>query len=114
MGFAAALEVVPALILSALRAGTALETTPVATSVEQEQREERQQEQAETEPETAAETGLPPQLQQLIAATERGDKVAVRQVAKELRIGSSKANRLLQQAAELGALHKTAGGYVAA
>ncbi|WEJ70362.1 hypothetical protein [Pseudomonas sp. PSE14] len=40
--------------------------------------------------------------------------MAVRQVAKELRIGSSKATKLLQQAAELGVLHKTPGGYVAA
>lgn len=114
IGFAAALEVVPALILSALRASPVLGTEPVAASVKQEQPEERQQEQAETEPETTSETGLPPQLQQLIAATERGAKVAVRHVAKELRIGSSKANRLLQQAAELGALQKTASGYVAA
>ena len=45
---------------------------------------------------------------------QSGAKVAVRQVAKELRIGSSKATKLLQQATEIGVLHKTPGGYVAA
>lgn len=114
IGFATALEVVPALILAALRPTSAQELTPATAIVAQEQPEEHQQEHAETEQETQAVEGLPPQLQQLIAGTECGTKVAVRQVAKELRIGSSKATKLLQQAAEMGVLHKTAGGYVAA
>lgn len=114
IGFAAALEVVPALILAALRTTQGQERYPVAVTAKQEQPEERHQEQPETGLETAAEQGLPPQLQQLIAGTERGTKVAVRQVAKDLRIGSSKATKLLQQAAEMGVLHKTASGYVAA
>lgn len=114
IGFAAALEVVPALILAALRTPQVQERSPVAITAQQEQVEERHQEQPETGRETATEQGLPPQLQQLIAGTERGTKVAVRQVAKDLRIGSSKATKLLQQAAEMGVLHKTAGGYVAA
>lgn len=114
LGFAAALEGVPALILAALRPTQPQEHSPIAVTAKQEQPEERHQEQAETGLETAAEQGLPPQLQQLIAGTERGTKVAVRQVAKDLRIGSSKATKLLQQAAEMGVLHKTAGGYVAA
>lgn len=114
LGFAAALEVVPALILAALRPTQPQERSPIAVTAKQELPEERHQEQAETGLETAAEQSLPPQLQQLIAGTERGTKVAVRQVAKDLRIGSSKATRLLQQAAEMGVLHKTAGGYVAA
>lgn len=114
IGFAAALEVVPALILAALRPTSAQELTPTTVIVEQEQPEEQRQEQAETEQKAQAVEGLPPQFQQLIAGTECGTKVAVRQVAKELRIGSNKATKLLQQAAEMGVLHKTASGYVAA
>lgn len=114
LGFAAALEVVPALILSALRPASTAEHTPVAVPEKQKQPEERGQQHAETAPESGADDGLPALLLQLIAGTERGAKVAVRQVAKELRIGSSKATKLLQQAAELGVLNKTPGGYVAA
>lgn len=114
LGFAAALEVVPALILSALRPETTAERTPVAVTEKRKQPEERSEEHSVTGPETAADEGLLALLQQLIAGTESGAKVAVRQVAKELRIGSSKATRLLQQAAEIGVLHKTPGGYVAA
>lgn len=114
LGFAAALEVVPALILSALRPATTAERAPVAVTEKRKQPEERREEHSVTGPETAAVEGLPALLQQLIAGTESGAKVAVRKVAKELRIGSSKATRLLQQAAEIGVLHKTPGGYVAA
>lgn len=114
LGFAAALEVVPALILSALRPAPTAERALVAVTEKQKQPEERGEEDAESVAETATGEGLPPLLQQLIARTESGAKVAVRQVAKELRIGSSKATKLLQQAAEIGVLHKTPGGYVAA
>jgi len=110
VGFAAALEVVPALILSALRPTPVEERGPITVTEHQKQPEERHQEQ----PETATDQDLPQLLQQLIAGTESGAKVAVRQVAKELRIGSNKATKLMQQAAEIGVLHKTAGGYVAA
>lgn len=109
LGFAAALEVVPALILAALRPTPAQERAPVAVTAKQ----ERQQEQAETKPETAGDD-IPAELMQLIANTERGTKVAVRQVAKVLRIGSDKATKLMQKAAETGLLSKTAAGYVAA
>lgn len=114
LGFAAALEIVPALILSALRPTLAQERTPVAAAAEQERTEEQQQEHQETEQVQAVGQGLPADLLQLIASTERGTKVAVRQVAKVLRIGSDKATRLMQQAAEAGLLSKTAAGYVAA
>ena len=76
--------------------------------------EERTQEHTETEPETAAGTDLPAELLQLIAHTERGAKLAVRQVARELRMGSERTTRLMQQATEAGLLSKTAAGYVAA
>lgn len=114
LGFAAALEVVPALILAALRRAPAQERVPLAVTAKQEQPKERQQEQAETTPETTDGDGLPAELLQLIANTERGTKVAVRQVAKVLRIGSDKATKLMQKAAETGLLSKTAAGYVAA
>lgn len=114
LGFAAALEIVPALILSALRQTPAQERAPVAATAEQERDEERQQERQETEQGPAAIDGLPAELLQLIASTERGTKVAVRQVAKVLRIGSDRATRLMQKAAEAGLLSKTAAGYVAA
>ncbi|HEJ6164824.1 TPA: hypothetical protein SL829_002153 [Pseudomonas aeruginosa] len=114
LGFAVALEVVPALILSALRPAPTEERASVAVTEKQKQPEERGEEHAESVAETATGEGLPPLLQQLIARTESGAKVAVRQVAKELKIGSSKATKLLQQAAEIGVLHKTPGGYVAA
>lgn len=114
LGFAAALEIVPALILSALRPTPAQERAPVPVAAEQEQAEEQQQEHRETEQAKAACDGLPSDLLQLIGSTERGTKVAVRQVAKGLRIGSDRATRLMQKAAEAGLLNKTAAGYVAA
>ncbi len=114
LGFAAALEIVPALILSALRPAHVQERAKVAATAQQERAEEQQQEHQETEQGTAAAEGLPADLLQLIAGTERGTKVAVRQVARVLRIGSDRATRLMQKAAEAGLLNKTAAGYVAA
>lgn len=114
LGFAAALEIVPALILSALRPSPAQECAPAAETAKQEQPQERQQERAVTERETVAGDGLPVELLQLIGSKESGTKVAVRQVAKVMRIGSDKATKLMQKAAEAGLLSKTAAGYVAA
>lgn len=114
LGFALALEIVPALILSALRPVPVTETAPVRTPERQKRTEERPQEHAKTDPETATGTDLPAELLQLIARTESGTKLAVRQVAKELRMGSERTTRLMQQATEAGLLSKTAAGYVAA
>jgi hypothetical protein len=114
IGFALALEVVPALILSALRPIPVTGNTSAPITARQEQPKERPQEHAETTPETPTEEVLPVELLQLIASTERGTKVAVRQVAKALRIGSDKATKLMQRASEVGLLSKTAAGYVAA
>lgn len=114
IGFAAALEIVPALILSALHPTPAQERAPVPVAAEQERAEEQQQEHRETEQAQATSDALPSDLLQLIGSTERGTKVAVRQVAKVLRIGSDRATRLMQKAAEAGLLSKTAAGYVAA
>lgn len=114
IGFAAALEIVPALILSALRPAPAQEHAPAAETAKQEQPQERQQERPVTEQESVVIDGLPAELLQLIGSTERGTKVAVRQVAKVMQIGSDKATRLMKKAAEAGLLSKTAAGYVAA
>lgn len=110
LGFALALEVVPALILCALRPAPVTETARATAPV----REKRTEERPEIKPETPAGTDLPAELLQLIARTESGAKLAVRQVAKELRMGSERATRLMQQATEAGLLSKTAAGYVAA
>lgn len=112
LGFALALEIVPALILSALR--PVPETAAATVPARQKHAEERPQEQPETEPVTATGTDLPAELLQLIARTERGAKLAVRQVARELRMGNERTTRLMQQATEAGLLSKTAAGYVAA
>ncbi|WP_454255157.1 hypothetical protein [Pseudomonas sp. Marseille-Q8238] len=114
LGFAVALEVVPALILSALRPVPVTGNSTAPVTARQEQAGEQPQEHPETTPETATGEGLPAALLQLIAGTEQGTKVAVRQVAKELRIGSDKATKLMQKATERGLLSKTAAGYVAA
>lgn len=114
IGFALALEVVPALILSALRPVPVTETARATAPVRQKRAEERPKEHPKTEPETAAGADLPAELLQLIARTESGAKLAVRQVAKELRMGSERTTRLMQQATEAGLLSKTAAGYVAA
>jgi hypothetical protein len=112
LGFALALEIVPALILSALR--PVPETAAATVPARQKHAEERTQEHPETEPETAADIDLPAELLHLIASTERGAKLAVRQVARELRMGNERTTRLMQQATERGLLSKTAAGYVAA
>lgn len=114
LGFAVALEVVPALILAALRPVPVTGNSTAPVTARQEQAGEQPQERPETTPETATGEGLPAELLHLIGTTERGTKVAVRQVAKELRIGSDKATKLMQKATERGLLSKTAAGYVAA
>lgn len=114
LGFALALEVVPALILSALRPAPVTETARATAPARQKRTEERPQEHTETRPETAVDDALPIDLLTLITSTPSGQKVAVRQVAKALRMGSDKATKLMQQATERGLLSKTAAGYVAA
>ncbi|EIU1687315.1 hypothetical protein L4H27_003017 [Pseudomonas aeruginosa] len=114
LGFALALEVVPALILSALRPIPVTETARATVPSRQKRAVEQPQERTETAPATDAGSDLPPELLQLIARTEHGAKLAVRQVAKELRMGSERTTRLMQQATEAGLLSKTAAGYVAA
>lgn len=114
LGFALALEVVPALILSALRPIPVTRNASAAIPPRPKRAEEQQQERAETQPEAAIDGAFPADLLILINRTKSGQKVTVRQVAKELKMGSEKATRLMQQATEAGLLSKTAAGYVAA
>lgn len=134
LGFAAALEIVPALILAALRPAPASaaelareliqEHQPETVAVQQEQREEQAQASATEQPETAPDKAcselkgedadLLRMLLQRIASAGEGARFAVRRFAREARIGNERATRILQQAAAMGALNKTATGYVAA
>lgn len=134
LGFAAALEIVPALILAALRPTPVAaaepareliqEHQPETVALQQEQREEQAQASATEQPETAPDKAcselkgedadLLRMLLQRIASAGEGARFAVRRFAREARIGNERATRILQQAAAMGALNKTATGYVAA
>lgn len=130
LGFAAALEIVPALILSALRSAPAPaleqapERAPGTLSAVQEQAEEQVEVTVPEASETAQDKArsdlegddadLLQTLLQRIASAGEGAKFAVRRFAREARIGNERASRILQEAAALGAIRKTAAGYVAA
>lgn len=126
LGFAAALEIVPALILSALRPapGVVQEQAPETLAAVQEQAEEQVETTTPTELETAQDkvrsdldgddADLLKTLLQRISSAGEGAKFAVRRFAREARIGNERASRILQEAAARGAIRKTAAGYVAA
>ncbi|MNZ06735.1 hypothetical protein D3C78_234920 [compost metagenome] len=122
LGFAAALEIVPALILSALRPAPApaVAAEPALELVQEQQPGTVVQEQPETAQDKARselegdDADLLQTLLQRLASAGAGTKVAVRRFAREARIGNERATRILQQAAAMGALNKTASGYVAA
>ncbi|MCM2317975.1 MAG: hypothetical protein NDI93_01440 [Pseudomonas sp.] len=130
LGFAAALEIVPALILSALRPAPdaaleqAQERAPETVPAAQERIEEQAETVAPEQPGTVQDKArselegddadLLQTLLSRIASAGSGTKVAVRKFAREVRIGNERAARILQQAAALGAINKTATGYVAA
>lgn len=111
LGLALALEIVPALLLTALR------TQPETPSAPQKP--------AETVPETA-ETADPGAelhgddaqlLQALLSSTtetDPGTPIKLREFARTNRIGNLRAANLFRIAAEAGAIRKTATGYVAA
>lgn len=116
-GFALALELVPALILSTLRGHVATAATPVAT------------------PATAVATAampvaMPATLQQqpalddsdsalmknlldITRATPAGQRITVSNITTAFRIGNRRAMALLKQASQLGAVTKTRTGYIA-
>lgn len=111
LGFALALEIVPALLLTALRLQP--EPTPATEKP------------AETAPETA-ETAAPGAelhgddaqlLQALLTSsteTDPGTPIKLKVFARTNRIGNLRAANLFRIAADLGALRKTTAGYVAA
>lgn len=140
-GFALALEIVPALLLSVVRrfpapavasparapvAGecapeAAIENVPVSLET-RETGPETQPDTPETEEPTvsqapviqAEDAALLQKLLALSAETPRGQRVKLREFAKAHRIGNLRAASIFQVAADVGALQKTATGYAAA
>lgn len=133
-GFAVALEVVPALIICAVRLGrvpAAAESAPVVA----------EQPAAEV-PATATATATPvvapatvvampitgeqqdlfgrpddvlfERLREFARATQPGTPIPVRDVTAALGVGTRRATRLLRTAMDLGLMRKTTAGYVAA
>lgn len=108
-GFALALELFPALLLTAVRGVSGQKQSDNAPAT--------QPETTETQPATAA-TGDNALLQTLlrsVAQTEPGTPVVLREFARAERIGNARATQTFRAAVELGALRRTdGGGYVAA
>lgn len=106
---AAVLELVPALLLAAVRG--------VAGQKQSESAPETQPEAPETQPATAA-TGDNALLQTLLRSVtqaEPGTPIVLREFVRQHRIGNPRASQIFRAAEALGALKKTdGGGYVAA
>lgn len=138
-GFALALEVVPALLLSVIRQLPAIAsreshgyaTIAMATVVEESQvpsvetqgvaletqscTPETQETQVSRDPALQAEdAALLQKLLTLASETPRGERVKLREFAKAHRIGNLRAAGIFQVAAGVGAIQKTATGYSAA
>ncbi|HTO17717.1 MAG TPA: hypothetical protein VL129_01020 [Pseudomonas sp.] len=99
LGFAAALEIVPALILASLRASGRAPELP-------EQVEEGNGEHGEN--------ALLGELLAIVGKLEPGTRYGTRDFAKALRIGNSRAVAAFGLALERGAIRKTPAGYVVA
>lgn len=99
LGFAAALEIVPALILASLRASGRAPELP-------EQVEEGNGEHSEN--------ALLGELLAIVEKLEPGTRYGTRDFAKALRIGNSRAVATFGLALERGAIRKTPAGYVVA
>lgn len=108
-GFALALELVPALLLTAVRG--------VAGQKQPKNAPETQPETTETQPATAA-TGDNALLQTLLRSAAQaapGTPVVLREFVRQHRIGNPRASQIFRAAEALGALQRTeTGGYVAA
>lgn len=107
IGFALALELVPALLLVALRSVTGAK-----------QHENTPETQPAT-PETQSETGgdddpMLSALLRTIANAGPGSPVVLREFVRSAGVGNARAKRLFLAAEERGALKRTATGYVAA
>lgn len=130
-GFALALEVVPALILSVVRMGHAPAVAAPAAIVVAEQREERPAAAAAVvvEPAAVAVAATAGQQQELFGpqddelferlrgiarATPPGTPISLRDITAAFRVGNRRAQRLIRTAQDLGLMRKTTAGYVAA
>lgn len=136
LGFALALEIVPALLLSVVRGSLVTPAACPATETAMKSVTDNAQEAPET-PKTDLETenGAPetaesgelesPAIQAenaellqkllvLAAETPAGNRVKLKEFAKTHRIGNLRAARVFSVAADIGALRKTATGYAAA
>lgn len=122
LGFAAALEVVPALLLAVLRGVPA---PAVSVPVVEERQVTAQQVEAETGEDNppadvvaallhADDAGLLQLLLERIEQCGQGTSVAVRKFAREMRIGNERAQRIIQAAVRMGRVEKTQAGYVTA
>lgn len=131
-GFAVALEVVPALILSVVRIGRGPAVAVPAAVVVAEQREEQPAaaaaavvaEPAAVAVATAAgqqqdlfghpDDALFEQLRGIARAAQPGTPITLRDVTAAFRVGNRRAQRLIRTALDLGLMRKTTAGYVAA
>lgn len=104
LGFAAALEIVPALLLSAVR------------SPAPETRADDRETVPETDGNSPLNEGDAELLRRLLESTASagsGAKVAVRDFARSARISNTRAGLIFRAAENLGAIRKTPTGYVA-
>lgn len=136
LGFALALEIVPALLLSVVRSSIVVPAANQIAETAQEAVVDNAQDAPET-PKTRLETESSAQetaeiselespaiqaenaelLQKLLiqaAETPAGERVKLREFAKTHRIGNLRAAAIFQVAAEVGAVKKTPTGYAAA
>ncbi|MNZ33252.1 hypothetical protein D3C78_505960 [compost metagenome] len=131
-GFAVALEVVPALILSVVRMDRAPAVAAPAAVVVAEQREEQPTAAAAAvavEPEALVAVSTAGQQQELFGpqddelferlrgiarATPAGTPISLRDITAAFRVGNRRAQRLIRTALDLGLMRKTTAGYVAA
>jgi hypothetical protein len=136
IGFALALEIVPALLLSVVRGSFSAPTAPVVAEATIEAVSDNAQGALETQ-ETAVETEISTaetpepavsespavqaenaellqKLLTLASETPAGERVKLKEFAKTHRIGNLRAASIFSVAAEIGALQKTTTGYLAA
>lgn len=116
IGFALALELVPALLLTATRSVFAREVALPVLSVLPETTPPRQPETTETEDPQAVLDRDQDLLRALLDRTQTagaGGPVVLREFVREQRVSNTRAARIFQAAESLGALKKAGSGYVA-
>lgn len=116
-GLALALEIVPALLLTVIRAEPVPSPVEPAVAEAQSPRalEPETPETVTPEPENASEDArLLVDLLASASETPAGEPVRLKEFARSKRIGNLRAANLFRTAADLGAIRKTSTGYVAA